>query len=127
MDNKKILSTIVLIILLAVLCFACWFDIFMSVAVTDAAANPNPPNSTGDGTGDLIAAGLSVLVIGGGFVWVLAASVLTVLISLICLVFSIRNTKVESNPVKAINIILSCLFSAGAALGLIAIILLRVL
>ncbi len=125
MENKRILSTVTLIIFLTFLCFLCWFAIFTGVGIKEALADK--PVSTGDGTSDLILNGAVVITMGVGLILVMAASGVDIIISLICLGFSIRNTRVEFKPVKIINIILSCCFAAAAASGAIALILLRVL
>ncbi len=126
MENKRILSTVTLIIFLTFLCFLCWFAIFTGVGIKEALADSEPV-STGDGTSDLILNAAVVITMGVGLILVMAASGIDIIISLICLGFSIRNTRVQYKPVKIINIILSCCFAAAAASGAIALILLRVL
>lgn len=126
MENKRILSTVTLIIFLAFLCFLCWFAIFMGIGIKEALTEYEPV-SMGDGTSDLIVNGVFALSMGLGFILVMAASGFDIITSLICLGFSIRNTRVENKPVKIINIILSCCFAAAAVSGAVALILLRVL
>ncbi len=127
MEPKRIPSIIVLIIFFALLCFLCWLDMLLAVNLPAALDNPKMPESTGDGTADIVVTGLVALSLGMGFIFVLAISAFIIVTALVCLGFSIRNTKAENKPVKVINIFLSCCFAAAAALGIISIILLRVL
>lgn len=124
MENKRILSTVTLIIFLAFLCFLCWFAIWLAVSGLSALDNYEPV-STGDGTSDLIVNGAVGLTVGGCLMIALACMGFTAITSLVCLGFSIRNTRVKVKSVRVINIILCCLFAACAATVVIAFILLR--
>lgn len=127
MEEKRIFSTVVLIIFLVLLGVACWFDISFSIWEADALNNLAPPESTGDATSDMILGGVIAISIGMGAVLALVVSAVTALVALICLAYSIRNTKVKNKPVRVINIVLSCCNAIALALGITAIILLRVL
>ncbi len=126
-EEKRIFSTVVLIVFLVLLCVACWFDIFLSVAITDMLKNLTPPESTGDGEMDLFLGGLIGVSIGMGAILAFVVSIVTALVALTCLGYSIRNTRVKNKPVRVINIVLSCCNAVAFALGITAIILLRVL
>lgn len=123
MENKKITSTIILIILFVIVCLLCVWDFIIVTGINPHGGTP----ADGTGEGSVTGGAIVSFVVAMGLVAVIALSVHIIVISAICLKFSIRNTKDESKPVKVINIVLSCVFSAGVALGAIAIILYGVL
>lgn len=127
MENKRIGSTVALIIFFAVVCFLCWLDMYLAVNIPQTLANPSMPDADGNATAGVVGTGFIALIMGLGLIFAFILSGFIILNSLICLGFSIRNTRVESNTVRGINILLSCGYAVAAALGIVAVVLLRVL
>ena len=127
MEEKRIVSTVILIIFLVIVCFLCWLDITCLVFVGDYS--PDISGQLGDVEGEEklvigIIAGIAAI---APYFFILVGSVILIILSAPCLIFSIRNTRVRCKPVRIINIVLSCIFAAAVALGIIAIILFKVL
>ena len=126
-DDKRLVSTITIIILLVPLCIMCWFDLLMSVRIGDAIANYVPPELSDESEARVVLeAWLGEVSMGFGVLIVYIISGLIILISSICLGFSIRNSRFDNKPVKVINIILSCVNACALVIGITALILKRV-
>lgn len=124
---EKIISTVILIIFLAFVCFLCWLAVYLLVEIRNYNPDASGLTEGMDGEGILIMAAFSGLALAAPIILFFVAVGLIILNSLICLGFSIGNTRVKNKPVRIINFVLSCCFAAAFALGIITIILLRVL
>ena len=127
MEDKKIISTVLLIIFFAFVCFLCWLAVDMLVYIK--GYNPDLSGYTEgmDGEAIIVMAAFFGLALAAPYILIFLSSILIILNSLICLGFAIRNMRIEYRPVKIINIVLTCCFAAASILGIVAIILLRVL
>ena len=124
---EKVISTVFLIIFLLVVCFLCWLMADLLVVVKNYSPEPPPEFEEMSGEDILFVAILAGAALAAPFLLIEIALGLTILISLICLGCSIRNTRVKNKPVRVINIVLSCFYAAALALGIVVIILIRVL
>lgn len=116
MENKKRASTTVLIICLVFVCILCVFDYVIATGINPQGSAP----AGGTEEGSYMTGAIVSVVVAFGLMIVIGLSSFIIIISAFCLKFSIRNTKNESKPIRIMNIILSCCFSAGVALGIIA-------
>ena len=126
MEEKRIISTTVLFVFLAIVCFLSWLDIVCLVSILNPSDGPVDTGGAG-GEEQFFMMMFAGMVLGMGVIFILALSVLIILISLICLLKSSFNTRVEYRPTKIINIVLSCCFASAITLAVISLILLRVL
>lgn len=124
---KRIVSTVFLIIFFAIVFFLCWLTVELLVGIKNF--DPDASGTFEDLSGEeaLVVAPFLGIVMLAPYILTFICSVLIIFNSVICLGFSIRNTRVENKTVKIINIVLSCLFAAAVALGITAIILMRYL
>ena len=126
MENKRITSTIFLIICLAVVIFLCWVAVDLLVGIKNYSPDTGALGDT-EGETQLMAGIWAGVALIAPVLLIFLVSGIIILISLICLGFSIRNTRVKNKPVRIINIVLSCCFASASALAVIVLILLKVL
>ena len=116
MEKKGKASTIVFSVLLAVAIVLFCFNCYMLHIL-----NPHR-------YGELDSSGAMAMLAATlfGSMTVIGCLVYILVISSLGLKFCIRNIKSDSKPIRVINIVLTCCFSAGLVSGILAIILLGV-
>ena len=127
MEEKRIISTTVLAVFLAIVCLLCWLVVDLLVFVQNYSPDVSGELEGVEGEEMLVLGVLMGFIAIAPYFFILACSVLLILISLCCLGGSIVNTRIKFKPVRITNIVYSCCFAAATALGIIALILMRVL
>ncbi len=116
--KKLIVITVVLAVFFIAVCFLCWLDFYLVVAAVECR------NSVADNPSGAIA---QLVVSVFGTVAIIGCTFGTIGISSGCLGFAIHNSRSEIKRFKVLNIVFACLFAAGVAAGVTAIILFGVL
>lgn len=127
MQSKKIFSTTVLIIFFVLVLISCLVIAYSLAGIKASSSDVSGDLDEARGEFTLLVAALMGVALLAPFFLAFVGSILTIAVSSICLIFSVRNARIDCKPVRIINIILSCFFAAAVALGIIAIILLRFL
>ena len=124
-DKKRIVSTVILFIFLAVgLFFAITFLPIGWKMINEAVESAKNSNQDSSATAQVIGGGAIALVAAIGIVLVFMVFIGILIVSPICLIFSIKNRKSTLKPVRIISYVQDGLFSSLIVISIVKIILL---